>query len=55
VVFLVVSVVVFLTHSSTTLTSVGKEGKQMGVPAEPQAFVGHIGALLEEVQVRSKG
>ena len=27
----------------------------MGVPAEPQAFVGHIGALLEEVQVRSKG
>ena len=29
----------------------GKEGKQMGVPAEPQAFVSHIRSLMAEVQV----
>ena len=28
----------------------GKEGKEFGVPLETEAFVGHIKALLDEIQ-----
>ena len=28
----------------------GKQGKQFGVPMEPQPFVGHVQALLQEIQ-----
>lgn len=28
----------------------GKEGKQFGVPLEPEAFVAHVNGLLEEIQ-----
>ena len=29
----------------------GKEGKQFGIPLDPQGFVGAVEKLLEEVQV----
>ena len=28
----------------------GKQGKQFGVPLEPQPFVSHVQALLQEIQ-----
>ena len=28
----------------------GREGKEFGVPIEPQAFVSHIKALLDDIQ-----
>ena len=38
------------THHPAPRLRAGKEGKQMGVPMEPAAFIAHVQGLLAEVQ-----